>query len=334
MLAVPTIVGAAVISEVTFEEMATGTLATASHPEWEGMLEGNQGGQDPSDWKIVEGAGLTWVASDGGTIDGGNKHFEMRAVSNVSGRAFYNFANPLPTDIGQATSVYLRWVASFDTFEWISQVAGTGQSVWPVIRFNGSWQMRSVLKWREYACPDCTELRFMVELHDDVNLASGSRTVAFLEEKLGDPQPQTAYLVVTRYDFDAAGVLQGQAMWINPNHADMEAPDLVSNHQQPGYDTFVNPINSMDITTYGGTVRFDNIKIANSWDDVVPQPAASATWAGYPVSELGDVNTGSWMGYLNVSLGDYVWSYSLGQWLYITEQSVTEGGSWVYAFRY
>lgn len=337
LLAAANLTNAEVILDVTFEDLATGTLSSETHPGWAGMLEGNQGGQDPSDWEIEEGAGLTWVASDGGTIDGGNKHFDMRAISNITGRAFYNFENPLPTDTGQPTSIYLRWVASFDQFEWISQTS-TGpddpRSVWPVIRFNSSWQMRSVLKWREYTTAEQTELGFMFELHDDKDLASGERSIVRLEDKLGDPQPMTPYLVVTRYDFDEIGVLQGQAAWVNPSFADKDTPDLVSNHAQPGYDTFVNPIVSMDITTYGGTVRYDNIMIANSWEDVVPQPAGGATWAGYPVSEAGDVDTGSWMGYLNVGFGDYVWSYSLNQWLFIDEDGVTEGGSWVYAFNF
>lgn len=325
---------AEIIFETGFEDLATGTLSETTHPGWEGMLEGNQGEQDPSDWEIEEGAGLTWVAPDGGTIDGGNKHFDMRAISNITGRAFYNFENPLPTDTGAATSIYLRWVASFDQFEWISQTS-TGpddpRSVWPVIRFNSSWQMRSVLKWREYETADNTELGFMFELHDDKDLASGTRSIVRLEDKLGEPQPMTPYLVITRYDFDSIGVLQGQAAWVNPNFADKDTPDLVSNHEQPGYDTFVNPIVSMDITTYGGTVRYDNIMIADSWEDVVPEPGN--LWAGYTIDANGDVDTGDWLGWLNVNNDPWIYSYALENWLYLPEDNATDSGGWVYAVK-
>jgi hypothetical protein len=252
----------------------------------------------------------------------------MRAISNITGRAFYNSENPLPTDTGQPTSIYLRWVASFDQFEWISQTS-TGpddpRSVWPVIRFNGSWQMRSVLKWREYETADNTELGFMFELHDDKDLASGERSIVRLEDKLGEPQPMTPYLVITRYDFDSIGVLQGQAAWVNPNFADKDTPDLVSNHEQPGYDTFVNPIVSMDITTYGGTVRYDNIMIADSWEDVVPQPAAGDIWLGYPVRPDDYVDTGNWMSWVYVGLDPWIWNVSLATWVYVQDDS-----GWVY----
>lgn len=324
LLAASSPVTAEVIFEETFEDMATGTLSSDTHPGWEGMLEGNEADQDPSDWEIEEGAGLTWVADDGGTIPGGNKHFDMRSVSNITGRAFYDFDNPLPTDTGAPTSIYLRYLAAFDQFEWISQQS-TGpddpRSVWPLVRFNGSWQLRSVLKWREYESPEQTELGFMFELHDDKDLASGKRTIVRLEDKLGEPQPMTPYLVVVRYDFDAVGVLQGQAVWVNPNFADMGTPDLVSEHEQPGYDTFVNPIVSMDITTYGGTVRYDNFMIADSWEDVVPQPGGNDTWYGYPVAADGWVDTEGWMNFVNVAADPWVYSASLGKYLYVGDDT-------------
>lgn len=54
------------------------------------------------------------------------------------------------------------------------------------------------------------------------------------------------------------------------------------------------------------------------------------TWAGYPRDELGNVNTGDWLGYLDVSYGDWVWSYSLSGWLYLPESSVGEAGAWTF----
>jgi hypothetical protein len=332
LLAAANLANAEVIYNIDFEDMATGTLSDSTHPNWEGMLAGNQAGQDPSDWKIVDGGGLTWVASDGGVIEGGDKHFEMRSVSNITGRAFYDFDEPLPTDIGEPTSIYFRWVASFDEFENISQLGGDW-TVWPLIRLNAAWQFRSILKWNDYTSAGGTELRFHIELHDDKDAAEGERTVATLEDKLGAPQNQTPYLVVMRYDFDAAGVLQGKAAWVNPNFADKDQPDLVSNHEQPGYDTFVNPIVSLDITTYGGTVRYDNLLFATSWDAVVPQPAGTSTWAGYEVDGNGNVDTGSWMGQLYVTHAPWIYSYSLGTYTYIPDEGISNDGSWTYILK-
>ena len=54
------------------------------------------------------------------------------------------------------------------------------------------------------------------------------------------------------------------------------------------------------------------------------------TWAGYPVSQDGVVDTVSWMGFINVSQDPYVWVYGLGQWMYLHELMVTPLGSWAY----
>lgn len=332
-----TFLTAEVVIDIDFEDLASGTLSSASHPGWEGMLADNQADQDPSDWEIEEGAGLTWIGPDGGTIDGGNKHLDMRSVSNITGRAFFTFEDPLPTDIGEATSIYLRYLVSFDQFEWISQLS-TGpddpRSVWPLVRFNSSWQMRSVLKWQEHTSAEQTEIGFMFELHDDVDLASGERSIVRLEDKLGQPQPMTTYLVVTRYDFDDLGVLQGQAAWVNPAYADGTTPDLESNHQQPGYDTFVNPIVSLDITTYGGTVRYDNIRIADSWDDVVPQPGGGGTtWAGFDVDGNSNADTMNWLGLVYVRENPWIYIYSLGKYVYLPESIISTQGAWMFTVK-
>jgi hypothetical protein len=315
---------AEVIFDEDFEAAALGTLTAETHPGWTGMLADNQTGSDPADWKIVEGAGLDWIGPDGGMIEGGNRHFEMTAVSNNTGRAFYDFAAPLPTDVGEATSVYLRYTIAFDEFENIADPEAEW-TVWPLFRFNGSWQMRSILKFKhnDWSADKDVE-RFYAELHNDQDAVAGLNTVVFLEEKLGEPQPQTTYLVVTRYDFDQAGVLTGQAMWVNPSFADGETPDLVSNHAQPGYDTFVNPVVSLDITTYAGTMRFDNLKIANEWGDVVPQ-ASGETWYGYAVDANGWVNADGWMSWVNVEFDPYIWSTALDKYVYVGDDS-----GWVY----
>lgn len=57
---------------------------------------------------------------------------------------------------------------------------------------------------------------------------------------------------------------------------------------------------------------------------------AELTWAGWPVDELGNVDTTPFMGWLNVGFGDYVWSYSLNNYIYMPEDFVSSGGAWTY----
>ena len=56
------------------------------------------------------------------------------------------------------------------------------------------------------------------------------------------------------------------------------------------------------------------------------------TWADYPMDAAGNVDTTPWLGWINVAAGDYVWSYSLNQWMYLPEAGVTASGSWTYIF--
>lgn len=69
----------------------------------------------------------------------------------------------------------------------------------------------------------------------------------------------------------------------------------------------------------------DNIALALNRVD-------SNLWAGYPVDPSGHVDTGSWMGWVNVLHAPYTYSSQLG-WVYIEEDLVTDSGAWVHVFR-
>jgi len=56
-------------------------------------------------------------------------------------------------------------------------------------------------------------------------------------------------------------------------------------------------------------------------------------WASFPVLNDGDVNTGTWLGYINILSGDWVWSYSLSGWIYLPESNYGESGGWAYILR-
>lgn len=54
-------------------------------------------------------------------------------------------------------------------------------------------------------------------------------------------------------------------------------------------------------------------------------------WAGYPVlNEQGEVDTGDFLGELNILLAPWIWSQDWARFLYIEEAGVTETGGWVY----
>lgn len=57
----------------------------------------------------------------------------------------------------------------------------------------------------------------------------------------------------------------------------------------------------------------------------------SAMWGPFELfNTAGDVDTGDWMGWINVSADPYVWSYELESWCYINQSAIVNSGAWVY----
>jgi hypothetical protein len=59
-------------------------------------------------------------------------------------------------------------------------------------------------------------------------------------------------------------------------------------------------------------------------------PIGGDTWAGLEIDAEGWVNTGPWLGFLNVSGGDWVWAESWAVYIYMPEAFVSEGGAWLF----
>ncbi len=76
---------------------------------------------------------------------------------------------------------------------------------------------------------------------------------------------------------------------------------------------------------------FDNVAIDTTGQNLAtPSIAEPVTWAGYTVDGNGNANTGDWLGIINVTHAPWVYSWSMGAYLYIEEANVTDGGGWVY----
>jgi hypothetical protein len=71
-------------------------------------------------------------------------------------------------------------------------------------------------------------------------------------------------------------------------------------------------------------VRYDNFSVTEVVKDTTPK------WAGYPVDPSGWVDTTPWLGWINVSQGDYVWSIAFSKYIYLPEGWVGASGSWSY----
>jgi hypothetical protein len=53
-------------------------------------------------------------------------------------------------------------------------------------------------------------------------------------------------------------------------------------------------------------------------------------WGGYPMDEMGYVDTGDWMGFLYVGSTPWIWVVDQSKWVYMTEPADGAAGAWAY----
>lgn len=62
----------------------------------------------------------------------------------------------------------------------------------------------------------------------------------------------------------------------------------------------------------------------------VDDPANQNRWGPYPVNIDGTVDTEGWLGWLNVTFDEWVYSYSFNGWIWMEEPSSEAAGAWIY----
>lgn len=72
---------------------------------------------------------------------------------------------------------------------------------------------------------------------------------------------------------------------------------------------------------------------ASTYFDMIRISAATEIWGGYGVYPEGDVNTGAWLGWINVASNPWVYVYDMEKWIYMPEESVSSSGAWAYLFK-
>jgi hypothetical protein len=137
-------------------------------------------------------------------------------------------------------------------------------------------------------------------------------------------------------------------MWINP---DLTQPEDVSAAQVVNLSaTDINdPEVAVDLSNIswispwagGGDsnrpwaeMLLDELRIGTTWQSVTPtgDGPVEQTWAGFPVDESGNCDTGDFLGYINVSEAPKVYSYACKTYLYMDESYVGPGGAWAYVY--
>ena len=84
----------------------------------------------------------------------------------------------------------------------------------------------------------------------------------------------------------------------------------------------------------GDPYLLDDIYFAQGMDLTDPlNPVEVTTWGGYQITNAaGDVDTGDFLGWINVISAPYIFSYSVG-WIYMEEPAAEATGSWGYVYK-
>ena len=61
------------------------------------------------------------------------------------------------------------------------------------------------------------------------------------------------------------------------------------------------------------------------------EPVTPTTWAGYAIGEDGrSVDTGNFLGWVDIALGNWVYVVDLDQWAYASEDNIDNDGGWIW----
>lgn len=93
--------------------------------------------------------------------------------------------------------------------------------------------------------------------------------------------------------------------------------------------------NSSSATTTGAPTYIDTIAVDTSGQNlttpVVDNSGGFGAWGPYAIVDAEqNVGTEDLVGWINVSLDPYVWSYSLNSYMYIDKSTITSSGAWAY----
>lgn len=252
-----------------------------------------------------------------------------------------------------------------DGFVWNSSLASPGSLVF----YHGSGTGHYIT-----ADPlDAENQVFYVDGFASVGQDNGARGMFFMKLDLTGEGAYTSGLVRVDYSFrmmrsstDPDAPVNWQIGWIswwdNPDNAILDAffwqgRTVVDSFRTPGNsDTWVNVdgffmadlakvdqsgllntgihVFSLDegfVSGEKGLYYVDDVLVTVSQGEIVePQ-----TWAGFNIdAETGNVDTGDWIGWVNVTYAPWVYHYSMGTWLYLDEAKAATGpGVWAYVLK-
>ena len=248
----------------------------------------------------------TQVVPDQATQGGG---LDAKADSDFIGNQTYGLSYAIPEgELGDASGI------SISTF-------GTNLHVDVKVTNNTAAEITVDYIHVDY------RLNFAQVITADVEWAQGAITVGHLS---GASDLEDAFTGRELFQSDPVqggpGTEQGGTGDYVWKEADVSTAEMADVTLAPG-ESAAFRISTIKYNDYNNGFRLDNIAISTG--ELPPPPAPK--WAGYDILTDGWVDTTPWMGFINVSGGDWIWNVNLNKYLYLPESFVGEAGAWTYA---
>lgn len=304
------------------------------------------------DWEDGDADGWYFTRNQNPEGDGGHRFFEDPA--GQSGTVHYletdgigeNFANlfaarnlPEPIEVGEVATMYFRYYQT-GPFNGV-HIGTTNQTVDPEL---SEEELLATHSFGSY--------EVLVKMHQNDGFQVRDASDYKFVEGFTDMEENVWYefwIVIDNSDAqEYKTYVRGGDMF--PTQTLLQVPELDADGNPTGntFDTALfrngrnEPQTVILLGAFGGNPNAPVIPDPHYFDDFymdfsgenleapVSYDNGGATWAGYPVDANGDVDTDSWMGFLNVTNKPWVWNYSLSKWLYIDEPASDAPGGWAY----
>jgi hypothetical protein len=88
-------------------------------------------------------------------------------------------------------------------------------------------------------------------------------------------------------------------------------------------------------TNSAGMVEGDAYRVSSASLEFIAASEQLPWWTGFDiVDDAGNVDTGSWMGWMNITNAPWIYNYKANSWMYINESGVDpENGAWTYVIK-
>lgn len=174
-----------------------------------------------------------------------------------------------------------------------------------------------------------------IRLLDEFEIINGEPDLGYWIECYGQTVSQSIWdYGATVFIFQPPDLQSQPLQWVE---AFVAFRFLVRENYHYGYLHFEYP-RELDPESLGSLIDGGRVKVLSINYESVPEQGITSygitedkEWGGFEISDDGvHINTGDWLGWINIKYKPYVYVYRLQKYLYMEEPNIFSGGEWLW----